>query len=203
VNHVAFATTTAPTQYSTGTCGCLVLVPSRILQAMPNNSFKLMNHLSIFALLFMLSSLFTHEGFACSVEHIEPVSVLLKESDHIVRAKVVSWRRGKERGMVTFVVSEVLKGSEQIENLEIEGRLTEYSSALSRPVPRYQHDCGRAMGCGSCYAYDYRVGEEYLLFLRRGDPYWAPVAPVNEQISGTTDIWYVWVKEELRRLSIH
>src|SRR5688500_4721810 len=48
---------------------------------------------------------------------------------------------------------------------------------------------------GNCFARQYRQGAEYLLFLNMTaaapalHPYWAPLAPVNEQVVGEADPW--------------
>jgi hypothetical protein len=63
---------------------------------------------------------------------------------------------------------------------------------------------------GNCYTLAYRVGAEYLLPLRHGEPsdaaqnqltpYWAPLSPTNEQLfGGASYAWLVWVSNELRR----
>jgi hypothetical protein len=50
----------------------------------------------------------------------------------------------------------------------------------------------------------YRRGAEYLLLLTREQageltPYWSPLAPTNEQVSGPDDPWIQWVKIEVAR----
>jgi hypothetical protein len=65
-----------------------------------------------------------------------------------------------------------------------------------RPVP---YDWVRSSGTsGSCFAFDYREGAEYLLFLRSIGgvltPYWAPLAPTNEQVTGPEDPWVIWTR---------
>jgi hypothetical protein len=51
---------------------------------------------------------------------------------------------------------------------------------------------------GSCYATAYRRDAEYLLFLRSTvtslTPYWAPLAPTNEELRGDKDPWLAWVR---------
>lgn len=55
-------------------------------------------------------------------------------------------------------------------------------------------------GHGDCYAYGHRVGAEYLVLLRpdrygRGlSPWWALLAPVDEQVRGADDPWVAWVR---------
>ena len=55
---------------------------------------------------------------------------------------------------------------------------------------------------GSCFAYVYKRGGQFLLLLVRGGanrftPYWAPLLPVNEQITGKSDPWLIWVRREI------
>jgi TonB family protein len=56
------------------------------------------------------------------------------------------------------------------------------------------------------------LGAEYLLFLNAGGirldarpvdltPYWAPLAPTNEQVFGEADAWSHWVIEEIKASS--
>jgi hypothetical protein len=55
---------------------------------------------------------------------------------------------------------------------------------------------------GSCFAEEYRRGGEFLLLLKRTaghlTPYWAALAPTNEQIRGADDRWVRWVREARR-----
>ena len=59
----------------------------------------------------------------------------------------------------------------------------------------------RAGQHGDCYASEYRLGAEYLLLLKRDarglTPYWKPLAPLNEQITGTDDPWVQWVRKRV------
>ena len=56
---------------------------------------------------------------------------------------------------------------------------------------------------GPCFAYEYRLGAEYLFLLNRVDgsdvltPYWIALGPTNEQIRGPEDPWVRWVREQL------
>jgi hypothetical protein len=47
---------------------------------------------------------------------------------------------------------------------------------------------------GNCYALTYRSGAQYLLLIKAGTPYWAPLAPTNEQVQGEDDAWVSWVR---------
>jgi hypothetical protein len=55
---------------------------------------------------------------------------------------------------------------------------------------------------GACFAYEYRKGASYLLFLKRSatgalTPYWAALQPVNEQLRDDADPWLLWVREQV------
>jgi mannose-6-phosphate isomerase-like protein (cupin superfamily) len=65
---------------------------------------------------------------------------------------------------------------------------------------------------GSCWAFHYKDGAEFLLFLKRHDPneedsvewgevtpYWASMAPTNEQLHSPDGAWLRWVKDYLKR----
>lgn len=51
---------------------------------------------------------------------------------------------------------------------------------------------------GPCFAFDYRAGGSYLLLLRGGRLYYAPLAPVNEEVDGLSDAWATWVMSRVR-----
>ena len=61
--------------------------------------------------------------------------------------------------------------------------------------PRAVHVRAIRRRARGCFASRYRVGAEYLLLLRRDpddqslSPYWAGLAPVDEQVRGTRDAW--------------
>jgi hypothetical protein len=104
---------------------------------------------------------------------------------------------------VRFSILEVLKGSLAAGTIEFNGTLIERDDPNDRPVP---YDFIRPGGrSGNCFALAYREGAQYLLLLRRLEPsnaltpYWAPLSPTNEQLSGgTDDAWLGWVAGRLR-----
>ena len=111
---------------------------------------------------------------------------------------------------VRFAILELLKGHLPSATLEFNGSLMDHDDRNDRPVP---YDFVRPNGRrGNCFALAYRAGAEYLLLLRRGErpsyaqaneltPYWAPLTPTNEQLfGGTSDAWFVWVRQELERM---
>ena len=61
----------------------------------------------------------------------------------------------------------------------------------------------RPSGGAGCFAYQYRLGAEYLFLLNRVEridgltPYWIALGPTNEQINGADDPWVRWVREQL------
>ncbi len=135
---------------------------------------------------------------ACSAR-LQPVQQVLRESEVILRAKVrfAAPAPSPIQGRVTFDVLEVIKGHFADRRLTVAGRMTDVSPSRQRQPPYQQLDCSRAGGCGGCFAYDYRDGAEYLLMLKGGAPYWASLAPTNEEVSGAQDPWVLWVKSQL------
>jgi len=58
------------------------------------------------------------------------------------------------------------------------------------------------------FAGSYRAGAEYLLFLKKNNHgeltvYWAPLAPVNEELHSSQDPWLIWVREQAQKLQKH
>jgi hypothetical protein len=103
-------------------------------------------------------------------------------------------------GLIAFDVIEVLKGPNMQVVVAIPGKLVERDDYNDQRVPyNFVRREGRS---GSCYARTYRQGAEYLLFLRPVGkvmtPYWAPLAPINEQVRSAQDPWVVWVRNQLR-----
>jgi len=133
--------------------------------------------------------------WACSA-HVIPVEAMVDGSELIVRGRVVDFTpgQGNDWGMIRLEVLEVLKGDWKGGSLSVAGNISEYPPrSATRPVPYDLLDCSRAAGCGGCFAYDYKEGAEYLLFLKEGNPYWAPLSPTNEEVSGPDDPWMLWV----------
>jgi hypothetical protein len=128
-------------------------------------------------------------------------------ADVIVRARatrlIETERRaaglGHRNTAVEFEPLEVLRGDSALEPLQIAGGIVQNDDFNGTAVPyRIVRMAGQR---GDCFATEYRVGAEYLLILRRvnGDltPYWAPLAPLNEQIRGRDDPWVRWVQAEM------
>lgn len=102
-------------------------------------------------------------------------------------------------GLIDFEVLRVLKGPTLPAIIRIPGKLTGRDDFNDRPVPyTFVRRGGRS---GNCFAYEYRTDAEYLVFLRPASdvltPYWAPLAPINEQVRSNSDPWINWVIQEL------
>jgi hypothetical protein len=78
------------------------------------------------------------------------------------------------------------------------GRLSDKDEFPQGPVPYLWPS--RDGPNGACYAYNYRLGGEYLFMLSKLNGEWTsqttPDAPLNEQIRGATDPWVEWVRAE-------
>jgi hypothetical protein len=100
---------------------------------------------------------------------------------------------------LAFRVNTILKGSAPL-TLLILGQLVPTHPTNEGPFP---YDWPRHRG-GTCWAFDYTVGREYLLVLRttRGDrltPYWASMTLANEQLRDSPDPWLSFVTDHLAR----
>ena len=128
--------------------------------------------------------------YACTAM-LKPVDEVIRESDTVVRARVVG-------AGVTLQVLEVVKGSYDRPFVTVPGQIRGYPSDPARRPPYEQIDCvGRVPGCASCFAQSYKDGAQYLLLLKGGTPYWAPLSPTNEEVCGPDDPWVVWVKRQV------
>ncbi|HEY4305490.1 MAG TPA: hypothetical protein VGM82_13520 [Gemmatimonadaceae bacterium] len=134
---------------------------------------------------------------------------VIAEASWIVRAKAVARDSaarfgGVVAGGVTFDVLEVLKAPNDasLKSFTVLGHLANRDDFNRQPVPyRTVRPSGQS---GGCFAYEYRLGAQYLVFLTgspnggRLEPYWAPLLPTNEQISGDDDPWLRWVRARRR-----
>lgn len=104
---------------------------------------------------------------------------------------------------VAFRVTEVLAGGDSLPpELVFSGYSSDEDDFNSATVP---YATVRPSGQrGSCFALAYRLEATYLFLLRRDSdlltPYWAPLAPVNEQVRGPDDPWVTWVRAERSRV---
>jgi hypothetical protein len=105
---------------------------------------------------------------------------------------------GDHYGFISVDVVEVLKGSAIPQTFAVRGKLDQRDHFIDPPAPR---SIRRDALAGACFAYGYREGAEYLLFLRKTNqglsPYWAPLSPVNEQLRSKDDPWIQWVRRRL------
>jgi hypothetical protein len=120
--------------------------------------------------------------------------------------RILEWFRAKGEHLdtkVRFQVLEVLKGTRPSAVVEFDGSLTDGDDPNDGSVPyKWVRRGGRG---GNCFAYGYKKGGEYLLFLRTSrtsngelTPYWATMAATNEQLFGPGDKWLAWVREHLK-----
>ena len=139
------------------------------------------------------------QALPCSVTHIATPGELVKDAEAIVRARVVEHASGATSTAyrpVTLQVVERLKGSFPASTFSVLGYTNAYEGSNGGKAPyRFVRQGGQH---GNCFAHDYKVGAEFLFFLRDGTPYWAALAPVNEEVRGADDPWVVWVKQATR-----
>lgn len=120
-----------------------------------------------------------------------------------VKAPVGDLRQLNEPGdaEIEFSVKEILKGENVPSTIVLNGYLTGRDDFNDHPVP---YDFVRPGGRGgSCSAYEYAQGAEFLLLLKkkidgRLTIRWYALAPTNEQLHSADDPWVVWVKAQLK-----
>ena len=118
------------------------------------------------------------------------------------RADTLEYPNGTRAPAVAFRVTEVIAGAESLPpELLFSGHLSDDDDFNPGTVP---YATVRPAGQrGSCYAHTYRLEANYLFLLSRPNehltPYWAPLAPVNEQVRGADDPWVTWVRAERAR----
>ena len=154
-------------------------------------------------------------GAFCSI-HPPPELSPRRTRDIVLRAEVVVRATANGRApappgsprpdghYVSFAVREVIKGTPPADTLVFMGGLDDRDSFREPGEDAVPYEMfHRWYGGGDCIAGTYRPGAEYLLLLgRRGgerelDPYWAVLAPTNEQIRGPDDPWVRWVRKTL------
>lgn len=104
---------------------------------------------------------------------------------------------------VHFTVLEVIDsgGMAIPRSLRITGSLSKQADFNTKPVPyRWVRSEGLR---GSCNAYSYQQGGEFLLLLQGNavealHPYWSGLTPTNEQVRGADDPWVLWVRAARR-----
>jgi hypothetical protein len=123
-------------------------------------------------------------------------------ADEYVKAPVGDLRHLNEPSdsEIEFSIKEILKGETVPSTIILNGYLTARDDFNDRPVP---YDFVRPGGRGgSCSAYEYTQGAEFLLFLKKVDGRltirWYALAPTNEQLHSVDDPWIGWVKAQLK-----
>ena len=115
------------------------------------------------------------------------------ETDAVVRAVAVDSIAAlpyEYRGWVRFRPTEILRGLFPSREFWLQGDLVDGDDFNQDPVP---YGMVRPAGQrGDCFASEYRLGGEYLFLLKKDaggllTPWWVPLAPLNEQISGPED----------------
>jgi hypothetical protein len=130
---------------------------------------------------------------------IERVSAKVDSATQIVRVRAAL--ADSAAHTVSFEPLEWIRGVPTSEYLVLPG-VTVGSDDYNRGSVPYH--MVRPSGLrGSCFAKEYRLGEQYLLLLRTGagrsPVYWWPLGPMNEQLRGDDDPWLLWVRERARR----
>lgn len=153
--------------------------------------------------------MFPSTVLACRAPRPSPAA-MVSRAEIIVRAtalKYVKAPAGDLRQLnepndaeIEFSVKEILKGEAVPATIVLNGYLTARDDFNDRPVP---YDFVRPGGRGgSCSAYKYMQGAEFLLFLKKVDGRltirWYALAPTNEQLHSADDPWVVWVKDQLK-----
>jgi hypothetical protein len=136
----------------------------------------------------------------CSVGRIPTPDEVAGAATVIVHVTADRYIPPKDRihgtGRVLFRVIETIKGEWASPFFVSYGQVDRYFGRNDGRVP---YDQVRPGGrTGGCFAYDYRLGAEYLLLLHEGELQWAPMAPINEEISGPHDPWVAWVRKRTR-----
>ena len=162
---------------------------------------------------FLVCSAVAAPAFPCTVQGVTTASQLVQQARVILRVRAetisVSPRQttppdNEVPAPIRFTVLEVLKGAYSGPTIQVDGYFTEWDDRNEGTVPySFVRREGRH---GNCFARQYRQGAEYLLFLNMTaaaaalNPYWAPLAPVNEQVVGEADAWVGWVRRAVKEL---
>jgi hypothetical protein len=154
---------------------------------------------------------FASTTYACRAPR-PSAQTLVSDAEIILRATAIKYIREPENSIralnepnnaeIEFRIEEVLKGDKVPSSLTLNGHLTDKDDYNDRPIPyNLVRPGGRG---GSCSAYTYKQGAEFLLFLKRKEGKftirWYALAPTNEQLHSKDDEWLVWVKNYLQTL---
>jgi hypothetical protein len=147
-------------------------------------------------------------GYTCDVvtighRKVNVAAEVVRKAAVIVRATASGYvvPAGNRIGPIRFVVVEVVRGRAVPAELTLQGELVAQDDFN---VDRSPYDIVRGNGlAGSCFAWQYRTGQQYLLMLKKkaGEltPDWYPLAPVNEQLHSPEDPWLLWVRARANR----
>jgi hypothetical protein len=159
-----------------------------------------MKNLSVIFVLLLITS----PSNACTVRKIDAPDVLILRADAIYRANAneyvvpINTNSQAKSPLVTFVILETIKGPSK-KSIQFPGALTQLNDKNDMAAP---YDFVRPAGRrGNCFATTYKLGQEYLLFIKGGTPYWSRLAPTNEEVAGKTDAWVVWARQNTARLT--
>jgi hypothetical protein len=135
---------------------------------------------------------------------VDRTRTLVHDASLIVHARAIGYADAPagdsrpDRTYVAFEVLDVLHGELPSETLTFLGRLVDHDGFAENEPPYLTQQ----RGGGDCIVSTYRAGGEYLLLLGESrlsplDPYWAFLAPTNEQVRGADDPWIRWVRDAL------
>ena len=137
-------------------------------------------------------------------------SELFDNADVIVRATAIKYAKppgnpnvrttGEPGPQIEFKVEEVLRGKDLPPGIALNGYLNDTDDFNDVPVPyTFVRPNGRS---GSCFAFMYKQGAQFLLFLKKTETGYtsniSPLGPNNEQLRSADDPWLKWVKEHLK-----
>lgn len=150
------------------------------------------------ALLMLLMGFAINSAGACSVKEIARPQLLVEQAHAIYHVRAVGYvtplrRLPRDRApKIRFSVINVIKGPRPLAEVQFAGILVQADDRNDHAAPYgFVRPAGRH---GMCFATEYRAGAKYLMLIKGGTPYWARLAPTNEQLSGPNDPWLLWVK---------
>jgi hypothetical protein len=140
---------------------------------------------------------------------VAEIERFVRDADVILLAVAVGVegdaRAGASESRVRFRTTEVLAGEglwgdHGARDLAFPGILAEGPDFNPGSIP---YQIVRSSGQrGECHAMEYRIDGQYLFLLRENQgiltPYWAPLAPTNEEVRGEEDPWVSWVRDRIR-----
>jgi hypothetical protein len=169
-------------------------------------NFKILIFFFVFTVLFG-----TTATYACRT--VRPSTTAMVETAEVIvrveAGKYVEEPKGEIRTLgepsdaaISFKVKETLKGDSVSSELILNGYLSDTDDFNETDIPyNFVRRGGRG---GSCSAYEYKRGAEFLLFLKKaGEKYtvrWYALAPTNEQLHSSNDEWITWVRNYLKSL---